>query len=317
MGGTMEIGTYLRSLGWRAVLAGVFIVAAIGGPVAVVLRQPVRYVAVTAVRVPNMAPEGGRGVPAGTADQGEGSQLAADLGAILGLASTRTALAAETGVSVGSLKDGLTVVRAGSEQYVDVSFKDTDRSRARKVARAAALRALTKLTDERLLQPTLTLADVEERLDALPADGSAEPPLMVYRRARADETRLERLVIAQVAGGDPAGADSARRSLEEARMAAAQAAQQVLPSQRAEVDREAAQEAVDDARKLSLRLEQRRETIGAAKAVVNGPVRREVPVKRLASAAIGGGLAAAIVCFGLLTVAEVRSVLRRRTGATA
>lgn len=317
MGEPMEIGTYLRSLGWRAVFAALLIVAAIGAPVAVVLRQPVRYVAVTAVRVPNVAPEAGRGVPAASSDEGEGSQLAADLEAILGLASTRTALAAETGVSVGSLKDGLTVTRAGSEQYVDVSFKDTDRSRARKVARAAALRALTKLTDERLLQPTLTLSDVEERLDALPADGSAEPPLVVYRRARADETRLERLVIAQEAAGDPAGAASARRSLEDARVASAQAAQQVLPFQRAAVDREATQEAVGEARKLSLRLEERRETITAAKAVVNGPVRREVPVKRVASAAIGGGLAAGIVCFGWLTVAEVRSVLRRRSGAVA
>ena len=313
----MEIGTYLRTLGWRAALAGVLIVTAIVGPIVVVLRQPVQYVAVTAVRVPNVAPEVGREVPAESSEEGERSRLAADLGAILGLPETRRDLAAVTGVSEGALKDGLTVTRAGSQQYVDVSFKDTDRSRARKVAAAAALRALTKLTDERLFQSTLILTDVVERFDALPPDGSAEPPLVVYRRARADETRLERLVIAQLAAGDPVGANSARRSLEEARKTSAQAAQQVLPFQRAEVDREAAEEAVAEARKLSVRLEERRQAIRAAKAVVNGPVRRELPVKRIASAAIGGGLAAGIVCFALITVAEVRSVLKRRTRAIA
>jgi uncharacterized protein involved in exopolysaccharide biosynthesis len=317
MGESMEVGTYLRTLGWRAVLAAVLIVAAMAGPVAVVLRQPVQYVAVTAVRVPNVAPEAGREVPTEGSGEGERSQLAADLGAILGLLSTRTDLAAVTGVSVGALKDGLTVTRAGSQQYVDVSFRDTDRSRARKVANAAALRALTKIIDERLFQSTLTLADVEERLKALPAKGSAEPPLVVYRRARADESRLERLVIAQVAAGDRLGAESARRSLEEARKSSAQAAQEVLPFQRAEVDREAAEEAVAEARKLSVRLEERREAIRGAKAVVNGPVRRELPVKRAASAAIGGGLTAGIVCFGWITLAEVRSVLKRRSRAIA
>ena len=313
----MEVGTYLRTLGWRAVLAAVLIVAAMAGPVAVVLRQPVQYVAVSAVRVPNVAPEAGREVPTDSSGEGERSQLAADLGAILGLDEIRTGLAAETGVSVGALKDGLTVTRAGSQQYVDVSFRDTDRSRARKVAAAAALRALKKLTEERLLQSTLTVGEVEERLKALPAEGSAEPPLVVYRRARADESRLERLVIAQVAAGDTLGADSARRSLEEARKGSAQAAQEVLPFQRAEVDREAAQEAVAESRKLSVRIEERREAIKEAKAVVNGPVRRQLPVKRVASAAIGGGLAAGIVCFGLITVVEVRSVLKRRTRAIA
>jgi len=313
----MEIGTYLRNLGWHAALAGVLIVTAIAGPAVVVLRQPVQYVAVTAVRVPNLAPEVGREVLAESSEEGERSQLAAELAAILGLPSTRTDLAAVTGVSEGALKEGITVTRAGSQQYVDVSFRDTDRSRARKVANAAALRALTKLTDERLFQSTLVLTDVVERLEALPPDGSAEPPLVVYRRARADEIRLELLILAQVAAGDPVGADSARRSLEEARKTSAQAAQQVLPFQRAEVDREAAEETVAEARKLSVRLEERREAISAAKAVVNGPVRRELPVKGVASAAIGGGLAAGIVCFGLITVAEVRSVLKRRSGAIA
>ncbi len=313
----MEIGTYLRTLGWRAVLAAALIVAAIAGPVALVLRQPLRYVAVTAVRVPSLAPEAGREFPTESSDEGERSQLAADLAAILGLPLTQRALAADMGVSVGALKDGLTVTRAGSPQYVDVSFRDTDKSRARKVAKAAARLALTKLTYERLYQSTLNVDTVQERLDALPADGSAEPPLVVYRRARADESRLERLVIAQVAAGDTLGADSARRSLEEARKRSAQAAQEVLPFQRAKVDRDAAQEAVAESRKLSVRLEERRQAIGEARAVVNGPVRRELPVKRVASAAIGGGLAAGIVCFGLITLAEVRSVLKRRSRAMA
>ncbi len=313
----MEVGTYLRTLGWRAVLAAVLIVAAMAGPVAVVLRQPVQYLAVTAVRVPDVAPEAGREVPTESSGEGERSQLAADLAATLGLDRIRTGLAAQTGVSVGALRDGLTVTRAGSQQYVDVSFRDTDRARARKVAAAAALRALTELTEERLLQSTLTLDDVEKRLDALPAQGSAEPPLAVYRRGRADESRLERLVIAQLAAGDTVGADSARRSLEEARERSAQAAQEVLPFQRAEVDREAAQEAVTEARKLSVRLEERREALRGPRAVVNGPVRRQLPVKGVASAAIGGGLAAGIVCLGLITVAEVRSVLKRRTRAIA
>ena len=312
----MEIGTYLRTLGWRAVLAAVLVVTAIAGPVVVVLRQPVQYVAVTAVRVPNVVPQAGREVPT-SSDEGERSQLAADLGAILGLVKIRTDLAAETGVSVGALKDGLTVTRAGSQQYVDISFRDTDRSRARKVAAAAALRALTKLTDERLLQSTRTVEVVDERLKALPAEGSAEPPLVVYRRARSDESRLERLVIAQVAAGDTLGADSARRSLDEAHKRSAQAAQEVLPFQRAEVDREAAQEAVAESQNLSVRLEQRREAIRGPKAVVNGPVRRQLPVKGAASVAIGGGVAAGIVCFGSIAVGEVRSVLKRRTRVIA
>lgn len=304
----MEIGTYVRGLGWRAVLSGALIVAAVGAPVAFTLRRPVQYVAVAAVRAPALAP--GSGTPEG---EGESSQLAADLGAILGLSATRTALAAETGVSAAALKEGLTVARAGSAEYVDVTFRDPSRARARRVARAAALRALTILTEERLVAPRFTLEAAEQRLQAVNLLDSAERPLVVYRRARSDEARLERLVISRLALGDPIGAESARTSLGVARGATAEAAAQLIPFERATANGEGAQAAVDEARKQFLRLEERSKAVLATRAVTNGPVRREVPVKELASVAIGGGLAAGTLSFGLITLAEVRSVLRRRS----
>jgi len=317
MGESLEIGTYLRGLGRRAVLAGVLIVVAIGGPVVLVLRQPVDYVAIAAVRVPSLSLEAGRPIAAEASGAGEGSQLAADLSGILGLMSTRTALAAKTGVSVGALKDGLTVTRAGSEQFVDVTFRDTERARARQVARAAAAEALEILTKERLVQATETQKAALQRLEAIPKDDSAERPLAVYVRARADVARLEQLVIVQLAAGDSVGAASARRSLDEARNRSSQAAEQVAPFQRVETDREPAQEALTEANKELARRKQRSKAIEVRDAVGNGPVRRELPVKRVASAAIGGGLAAGVLCFGLITAAEVGTVLKRRARALA
>ena len=312
MPGTIEIGAYLRGLGWRAVLAGILVLSAAAGPALFVLLQPARYAASAAVRLP--VPASGNAAE-GTSD--DGAQFAADVAGALSLESTKTALAAEAGVPEGRLQADLSVARAGSARSVDVIYVARSKARARRVARLAAAKALTTIQNERLAVVNARLEVAGQRAAAAQQLGPGDHLLTTYQVARTHQARLEVLIAQRLARGDQAGAQAVAGPLESARAGTAQAAAELTRHQQAAAPLGGAQQAIDEARREAAQLDEQIRAATAEPTVGIARVRRAIPVKQAAEAGIAGLIAAGTLCFALIGLGEIRAVLRRRRTAGA
>lgn len=305
---TPEISTFLRELGWRATVMLAVIAAGAAAPGATVLLQPPEFGAVATVRVPVLPSETGPDFVGADA----GSELAAELDGVLSLPATRAAVAADAGISSRALENRLTVARAGTAQYVDVTFVGRPKSKARPVAHLAASRALNTLLHERLRVAKVNLEALEQRLGRVQALGPETKVLVAYQRARSEQARLEQLVARLLADGDQAGAQLAMPSLDAARAATIRAGDELVRFQQEAAKEGGAEQSVDQARDAVARLEEQIKAAAAANTVTDGPVRRVRPIKPAAEASIVGALVAGVLSFGIITLVEVRTVLRRR-----
>jgi len=280
MGDTLEIGAYLRGLGWRAVAAAALLVALAAVPAELILLRSPQYAAVAGIRMPSL--------PAATepdfAGAKAGTQLAADVAGVLSLPATRRALAAEGGVTPAALKAGLSVAPSGTAQYVDVTYVDGSPSRARKVAALAGLKALATLNHERLSVAQATLAAAVE----------------------------QEQVAGRLAAGDKLGTQAALEVLRSSRPVDPTAPSVVDQSKQVAAN-EGVHAAVDQARKQVTLLQE--QAAAAPQSVTAGPAHRELPTTLLAALAIGGAAVALGLSYGLMLLTEMRSILRvRRSG---
>ena len=123
---------------------------------AVLLLQPRQFVANAVVTIP----------AGGTTPYDVGQTVARYRRATTSDAALRSAARA-TGVSIGSLKDGVSVSRSGTSRYVNVSYRSRHRSEVTRVSKAVAVAGLEQMFSRALSAADKSLAQAQTKLDVL------------------------------------------------------------------------------------------------------------------------------------------------------
>ena len=134
-------------------------------------------------------------LPAGAAKNqgpstGEVAQAAADFEEVIVSEAVVDRVARETGASPARIKNHISTRRLGSSRLINVTYSDTNRSRAAKVVGAAARAAVERLYEPAVVAANTAVATSERELSALQAQianfpaahGLAVSPQEAYQR---------------------------------------------------------------------------------------------------------------------------------------
>ncbi|MDG4828961.1 Wzz/FepE/Etk N-terminal domain-containing protein [Solwaraspora sp. WMMD1047] len=214
----MEIVDYLRIARRRLwILLGVPVLAA-GAAAGVVLLAPQQYTGTAYVAAPAL-------VGGAAAQQYTGTQAAAQFVAAFGAAATSPRVldevAADTGVRVSRLRDGLAVRQVGASSQLELSYTASARGTVRPVLEATSGRALAFLfssqVDIATEQVSAASDDVTAATAAITAwekENKVSQPDKLYQATLNELASLRQQRLSMQAVGNSRGANAAAEAIE-------------------------------------------------------------------------------------------------------